>query len=919
MKMRIFMRLTALLVAISTVALTCCKKSGGDSTEQTQTSASSPIDDTLAPQYEIGEFINALSSSPYADETLTDDGIYGLSDASEVGIKRSDIKELYPIDKAGLTVVDYSDSDKTEPYDILKDAFVKAKTLNDSGKKALIRLPENGEIIIDVTGTIVPPHTSAYVLSGYDGLYIDGNGCTVKITYRDFDYAGFITFIDCKDVHINDLRLDYQIPTTAFGLITEIDAQNRVATVKADASCNETLKRAKAANAPLWSYVEFDGITGSPKENGNFCTRNENQITGWELLGNDSDGYTVKVKFGAVYNVSAEAVYHNANLAFTMYAYNGYTFTRCEKVYLENDVLNTCPGMGIVAGNTTDIYVNRFDIVLPENSGRLMTTTADGMHFGECFGDLKVTNCVIENTHDDALNVKSGYYYLLSNVNTRNKEIIITQITSAVTVPEIDNVIEIYDKISFERKAALTVAGVETISNGYKLTVKEVLQPLGASSWANNCVATNVSKIADFTFKNNLVRNKRNRGILVQVRGGEILNNTFSHVGHGAISVHSSLDQFNEATMPKDMVIKNNKLINNNYIGGGSSGDIRVFAQATAAAPVGTITGVGMENNFISGNGGAGIFLLACGECGIKNNLFHNNGYPNSGEIYECAVNLTNTGNIEITGNYNQNTTDSESYAGIMTSGLTDTKTITLIGNRNLNYQVISGEVVTTRVYKLTSAVTVDGDVSEWAAQGTEIDMIGHSLATGAYIDPNEYSDVFGVKMCKLGWADDGIYIAFAVKDDRYDFKTVNNFWTGDCFELFYSTELDMASADLQLYKDTADVMQIAMTPVWNFCFAAVRTNGNIVSAKDAFRSACVLTSDGYCGEIFLPFSVLSVSRSVIENGGEIAMAFVFADNDRDDLARKRVQVANVPHFVEVWKTKTAKMQRFVFVLANNE
>mgnify|MGYP000793580574 FL=1 len=42
-------------------------------------------------------------------------------------------------------------------------------------------------------------------------------------------------------------------------------------------------------------------------------------------------------------------------------------------------------------------------------------------------------------------------------------------------------------------------------------------------------------------------------------------------------------------------------------------------------------------------------------------------------------------------------------------------------------------------------------------------------------------------------------------------------------------------------------------------------------------------------------------------------MAFIFADADRDELNRKRLQVGNVPHFVENYKTKTEKMPQFNF------
>ena len=61
-----------------------------------------------------------------------------------------------------------------------------------------------------------------------------------------------------------------------------------------------------------------------------------------------------------------------------------------------------------------------------------------------------------------------------------------------------------------------------------------------------------------------------------------------------------------------------------------------------------------------------------------------------------------------------------------------------------------------------------------------------------------------------------------------------------------------------------------------------------------------------------MPFSTLPGVKESLEAGGEVGIAVVFADNDRDDINRTRLQVGNVPHFVESWKMRTAKMPRYL-------
>ena len=72
-------------------------------------------------------------------------------------------------------------------------------------------------------------------------------------------------------------------------------------------------------------------------------------------------------------------------------------------------------------------------------------------------------------------------------------------------------------------------------------------------------------------------------------------------------------------------------------------------------------------------------------------------------------------------------------------------------------------------------------------------------------------------------------------------------------------------------------------------------------------------TATGYVGEICIPFSFAPEFKTAIDAGNPIDIAIVVADSERSSLGLKRVQVANVPHFVESYKTKTARMPQYMF------
>ena len=861
---------------------------------------------TPEPKQTIADAVKILEASPYTSNGITEN--YGLSDSTKVGVIQAKTSEVLYKTKAdsefaAANIIDFDSFDGTDA-EKMAAAISAAKSANASGE-VKIKLPDRDIVL-----------TSRTVFEGFDGLYIEGTDNTqLLIDCSNVGWVGALGFTDCKNLHLNNFSVDYKVLPAIVGLVTSADTAANTITMSIPESMRSTVD-AYIANPALCkrlkSVIEFNRFTGAPEEKGIYLIENQGYFKGVSFNGNKE----VVLTLDSAYKFEAPVKNTPVSLAFTMYDQQNTSYTRCENVFVDGVTLYSCAGMGIVVSESKNFYANRYSIML-KDADRRMTATADGYHIVSCTGEVKVTNSIIENTHDDALNIKSGYWYNLSSYDSVERTFTVSKKTGANLMAETGDKIEFYNSSSFELLGSFTVTAVSGNTTTMILTVKERIS--GSVDWSK-AMMTNVSKVASFEFSNNIVRNKRNRGILVQVRNALIENNAFMNVGHGSMQIASSLDVYNETTVPRDIAVKNNKLINNGYLlDEGLRGDISCFAIGSEAlvAPKDTIKNVTISNNYISNSGNAGISLRGVGSSVAENNLFYN-----VARVYvqglECCFELVNCGGVTLSDNYSYNTNTSETFSGIITGGMTKTDEITLKDNTNIKYQVIDGSVRKVTVNKVASnAITLDGDISDWANIGSVVEMDGASETTGKEIPYDTYKDVFEVKMAKIAWTDDGLYIGFNIYDNKLDFKTIANFWEGDGFEFFLSTITDMPNADFQLLKtEPGDVLQLSVVHSWTvpYTVAEGRTNADILAGKNSIQVKTVLRSDGYSGEVFLPFSLFKNVKKSIENNASIAMAFVFMDADRDDINRKRIQVSNVPHFVETYKTKTAKMPVFEFV-----
>lgn len=874
--------------------------------------------------YNAEEFGQALAATPYAQKYLTA-GSYGLLDGGEnVGVKESEFsEEKYPTisdDQANLVIdvnaMTLSDVQSVMPsittltdYYRIYAALLKAKNNSTGTTKIKLSGTYNCE------GSLVTSW-ALFEADGMKNVYLVGsNDCTIVHQVSSFDWKSYFIFSNSENIHFNNITLKSDITASMTGFVT--GSTDTSIALEIYPEFNALCDRLMANKIAIKSYFEFDSITNAPRDGGNNIVASSDGVINYSL-NKSGDKYTCLITPPSAISRPAKGDF--ASLQFAQYDRNGMSFNTGKDLYVENVTMNDCPGMAFTADSINNVYVNRFALTRPEGSKAICTSCADGLHFNALSGVCTVTNSLIEYAQDDALNIKHGYWYKLADVSGVDKTIIASKITGTVKTPVAGDKIAVYDEESLvSHNPAIgyyTVASCSESAGRLSIVVNERIS--GASEWGS-CRVTFLSNTVSFLFKNNIVQNKKNRGLLVQVPLAIIENNVFRNIGHGALSAHTSMDVFNEATIPNGLIVRNNKFINNCYSAPGAlPGDISIFAISTngTVGPAGTISNVTIENNFISHNSNAAIALRGVGSSSVKNCFFYNcsNSQP-AGSLYNCLFYIYNGSGITIDSSYNEYHLD-KGLSGIILQGLTTESDVKNTNNTAITFKKSEAGGTKYTVPKLTSAITIDGNLGDWnGAIAHDVVYDGFSYADGSATTAEAVSEHFAILTSKLAYDDTGLYLAFDIKDDLLDFKTPMDFWTGDCIEIIMSDIIAYPGADVQVYKEQGAIAQMAFAPTWpsyndNIVWNT-RTNSSVYDNRSMLKSVFTLTSAGYRGEIEIPFTMMPHLQSTILAGQPVDMAIVVADNDRGSV--KRLQASNVPHFVEEYKTKTEKMPQYTF------
>ena len=559
----------------------------------------------------IEDMLMRLKNSIYQEEmAVVDDA--GLIDPSAVGVDYTQFHEevRYPVPALEtfvqvFYVADYGISPEADDNTHAFRAMLQDVQAVD-GLKAIIFEAGNYKF------------TETIDFSNMDDLYLVGN----ETEWIMRTWQTIMRIESSNNFHINDIDFDYEISPTISGTISSVQPASRSVSIRVDDAFDLTNFRYNGGKINFGNYMEYvyddfsEAYIPDPQGMLRYNSTGDN-VRGISDGSYDHASRTLTLTFDLVQGAfRAPEIGKVVSVGFTMYEHTGILVRNSKNFFMETVNIYTTPGMSIRTETSENIYLNRTNIMLREGSKRLMTATADGFHAGDTMGEIIVSNSLYEASHDDAINIKT-FYFRVDSVFRNNVTVNMT--TTEIRIPiEVGDQLEFFEANTFTSKAIRTVVDVQSFGTTYEIILDENL-PTGLV--VGNDLVSNVSRIPQVTIENSIFRNKRNRGILVQFRDSVIRNNAFYNIAHGPLMVHAAMDVFAEAVVPQNIIIENNKFINNNQ-SRGLLGDVAVFRFGGQIVN-NTITDITIENNYFYLSNYHAIYLRGTGQVDVRHNVFH--------------------------------------------------------------------------------------------------------------------------------------------------------------------------------------------------------------------------------------------------------------------------------------------------------
>lgn len=456
------------------------------------------------------------------------------------------------------------------------------------------------------------PYVKGLDFSGAEDLSISAEGAKLMCE----GWMEPISFVNCRNVELSGLSIDYKRQPYSYGTITNINDKYFDVRFSDDRRIEETTPFLRAT---FWMKDKnrlYPHSIYFPKKEilGNNLVRIHHSIPG-ELNG------TI---FGVIHS------FHFRPAVLLL---------ESENILLRDVTIHSQPGMGIVGFDSKDITLQQVAIV--PAPGKYFSTNTDATHFACCEGLLRLDGCRFQAQGDDATNVH-GYYQTITKAsgNKATIKVMAETFTHAQVLdkPNTGDILELVEISTLKPVRNYTVKDVVPRETDFEtdVTLSEELP-----EDFQNYYLSNVTKLPKLEFVNCVVNSHLARGILVKTRDVLVDNNIFMYCTGTAVHVGAEAN-WHESSHAKDVRISNNVMIGcgSGDGGKGNAAGIAVIIEAKDLEGTYLHENIEIYNNSIVGeNTPHGIYISNAKNVKLENN-----------KITDCKeqVRIENSSNVSL-------------------------------------------------------------------------------------------------------------------------------------------------------------------------------------------------------------------------------------------------------------------------------
>lgn len=419
-------------------------------------------------------------------------------------------------------------------------------------------------------------------------LTIIGNGTTLMFHGKMITVA----FEHCKNMKLQDIQIDFERPTASELRYTKVDDEGVDVTLHRDT-------RYEIVNGKINLYGE------GWRSNRNHCIEYDPELEtfkysrNWELLANSKATEIAQgmVRFSTPKDFKPK-VGNTLTVRDIIRDQVGMFIFESKNIILDKVHMVYMHGLGIVSQYSENITMSQVACKPKEGSGRILTSSADMMHFSGCRGKIKIDGCQYIGAQDDPVNVHGTNLRVITKVNNRTLKLrFMHQQTYGFNAYFAGDTVAFVKPSTMSRFAKACIVSTKKESDRvievcFDRDIPETLE-LG-----HDCVE-NMSATPELEIRNCFFTRTSTRGTLVTTpRKVVIANNTYYKTGMSAILIEGDAEGWFESGPVCDVLIEGNTFIDCAYNGGPENAIIAIHPSNTvidATQPV--HKNIRIENN----------------------------------------------------------------------------------------------------------------------------------------------------------------------------------------------------------------------------------------------------------------------------------------------------------------------------------